>query len=74
MKKITEETLKAGLTDPSVQVKVEGNNFKLPNNLQIGQQLEEIDLDYAQKLEILDKKFYGFISPQFIRSRRLVIR
>jgi hypothetical protein len=58
LKKITEETLKAGIKDQKVSVSVDGNNFKLPNNLQVGQKLEEIDLNMIMNSGNINFKFF----------------
>jgi len=72
LKKITEETLRSGIKDSKVQVSVEGNNFKLPNNLQIGQKLDEIDLDMIMTSGSTNFKFYMHYTDRTVTGKETV--
>lgn len=72
LKKITEETLRSGIKDSKVRVSVEGNNFKLPNNLQIGQKLDEIDLDMVMTSGSTNFKFYMHYTDRVVTGKETV--
>jgi len=72
LKKITEETLRSGIKDSKVKVSVEGNNFKLPNNLQIGQKLDEIDLDMVMTSGSTNFKFFMHYTDRTVTGKEIV--